>query len=439
LTTRPATAAQTHAMSAHAAESSASPPADASTLAFVVELSVALSRAGEPVGRVQPRAARIAEAYGVPEARVVVLPNLALAAEGRGSPVELDTIGPSEADLRLDQMGAVERLARRAEYATVSPQDGLRTLQEITALPHRFGPVGIVAGHVIITLGLCLMLQPTPIALLASAIFGALVGLMKLGARNAPRMQVLLPVTAAALVSLLAFRIAPNHATQESLRALIPPLVTFLPGGLIATATLDLAAGHLISGSSRLVAGATQLLLLALGIAIGAQLAGVDIEVVAANTPLNTLGVWAPQLGAVVFGVGCYVHFSGAPRSLGWLVLVLLTAWVAEQLGSRLLSDQLGAFVGALVVRPVAAWVAARPSGPPSIATLVPAVWLLVPGALSLIGVAEFVGPDQLNGIGHFVDALLAFILIALGVYIGDTLLVSFRSRRSRAIHARSR
>jgi hypothetical protein len=42
----------------------------------------------------------------------------------------------------------------------------------------------------IITLGLCLMLQPTPAALLASAVFGLLVGLMKLGARTGPQLYV---------------------------------------------------------------------------------------------------------------------------------------------------------------------------------------------------------------------------------------------------------
>jgi uncharacterized membrane protein YjjB (DUF3815 family) len=221
--------------------------------------------------------------------------------------------------------------------------------------------------------------------MLGSAMFGALVGLMELRARTAPTLRALLPITAATLVSLIliAFAVAPDTTTQESLRALIPPLVTFLPGGLITSATLDLAAGHVVSGASRLVAGTMQLVLLTLGIAIGAMLAGVNVGAATTDTPINTLGPWAPWLGAIVFGLGCYLRFSGPPHSLGWLLVVLLTALIGEQLGAKLLSSQLGGFVGAFVMTPVAAWVEGRPSGPPSLATLMPAFWLLVPGAVS--------------------------------------------------------
>ena len=412
------------------------PPALATgnqALQFVVELAEALTRAGTPEGLVQPRAGRIAEVYGVPHAHVVVLPNFTLAAEESGAPVALDSTAPSEANLRLDQMAAIEHVARLADRGAVAPEEGLGQLHEAKALRHRFGRVGIVAGHVVITLGLCLILQPTAVVLFASAIFGALVGLMKLRARNASTLRVLLPITAATLVSLIAFAVAPDTATQESLRALIPPLVTFLPGGLLTSATLDLTAGHLISGASRLVAGTMQFVLLTLGIAIGAQLAGVNIDAVSTNTPINTLGAWAPWLGAVVFGVGCFVHFSGPPRSLGWLLLVLLTATIGEQIGARLLSAQLGAFVGALAMTPVAAWVEGRASGPPSLATLMPAYWLLVPGAVGLIGVAQFFGSDNAAGLGNIVNALVTFILIGLGVFVGNALVLHVRSRRPAA------
>ncbi len=236
-------------------ERAPAPAAENHALEFVVELAEALTRAGTPEGLVQPRAARIAEVYGVPRARVVVLPNLTLAAQESGVPVALDATAPSAASLRLDQMAAIEQVARLADRGAVQPDDGLRELAAAKALPHRFGRVGIVGGHVLITLGLCLILQPTAIVLMASAIFGAFVGLMKLHARNHSTLRVLLPITAATLVSLIAFAVAPGTTTQESMRALIPPLVTFLPGGLLTSATLDLTAGHLISGASRLVAG----------------------------------------------------------------------------------------------------------------------------------------------------------------------------------------
>jgi uncharacterized membrane protein YjjP (DUF1212 family) len=410
---------------------SSSPGRPSHALQFVVELAEALTRAGTPEGLVQPRVARIAAVYGVPKARIVVLPNFTLAAEASGRSVALDSHAPSDGDLRLDQMAAVEHVARLADRGAVQPADGLRGLDAAKALQHRFGPVGIVAGHVVITLGLCLVLQPTAVVLGASAIFGALVGFMKLRARKSATLGVLLPIAAATLVSLIAFLVAPAKATEESLRALIPPLVTFLPGGLLTSAMLDLTLNHLISGATRLVAGAMQLVLLTLGIAIGATVAGIDLSAASANTPINTIGAWAPWLGALLFGLGCYVHFSGPRRSLGWLLLVLFTAWIGEQVGAKLLSADLGAFVGAVVMTPVAAWVESRPSGPPSLATLMPAFWLLVPGALGLLGVAQVFGAGYPAGYGDMVNALVTFILIGLGVYVGNALVLRSRSRQA--------
>jgi uncharacterized membrane protein YjjB (DUF3815 family) len=328
-------------------------------------------------------------------------------------------------------MAAVARVARLADSGSVDPCAGMRELDDAQALPHRFGPVGIVAGHATIAVGATLILQPTPALLPTAALLGTLVGILKLRSRGA--LRVLLPIVAALIVSFLAFAVDPATTTQESLRALIPPLITFLPGALITSATLDLVVGHLISGATRFVAGSMDLVLLALGIGIGAALAGADLNAATTNTPINTLGPWAPWLGAIVFGVGSYIHHSGPPGSLRWLLVVLLAAWSGERLGATLLAPQLGPFVGAFVMMPVAAWVERRPSAPPSLAMVTPAFRLLVPGALSFIGVAQFFGSRQGAGIGHMVDALFAFILIGLGVYVGETLVLRDRSRGRRS------
>jgi uncharacterized membrane protein YjjB (DUF3815 family) len=145
------------------------------------------------------------------------------------------------------------------------------------------------------------------------------------------------------------------------------------------------------------------------------------------NVAQNSLGDWAPWLGVLVFGLGAFVHFSGPERSLGRLLLVLLSAYVGQQAGGRLVSDELGGFFGALIVTPVGAWVATRPSGPPALATFLPASWLLVPGAVGLIGMAEFLGSNREAGV--FLNALDVFISIGLGVLVGNAIVLRFARR----------
>jgi uncharacterized membrane protein YjjB (DUF3815 family) len=108
---------------------------------------------------------------------------------------------------------------------------------------------------------------------------------------------------------------------------------------------------------------------------------------------------------------------------------VLLAAWIGQQIGGRLVSDTLGAFFGALIATPVAAWVATRPSGPPSLASFLPAFWLLVPGAVGLIGMAEFVGCNRAAGLDHFVNSLITFISIGIGVLVGNAMVLRWTHR----------
>jgi uncharacterized membrane protein YjjP (DUF1212 family) len=338
----------------------------------MLELAAALNRADESVALNQARMERISNAYGVTDARVAVMPNMVLAAGGRGIPAALEFSREQPFGNRLDQTAAIADLARDAEHAAIDPDDGRHRLDEIDSMPHRFGVAGVIGGHMVLTIGLCLILQPTPEALGTAAGFGALIGALKVYATHWTTVGVLLPVVAATLVSALAFGLQPDKTIDGSMRVLIPALVTFLPGSLLTTATLDLAAGEVISGSSRLVAGTMQLVLLSFGIVAGAQIAGISLERAITNEAQNTLGAWAPWLGVVVFGIGAFLHFSGPRHALGWLLLVLFSAYLGQQLGGQLFSEPLGGFCGGLIVTPVAAWVATRPSGPPPLATFRP-------------------------------------------------------------------
>jgi len=57
--------------------------------------------------------------------------------------------------------------------------------------------------------------------------------------------------------------------------------------------------------------------------------------------------------------------------------------------------------------------------GPPSQVTFLPAFWLLVPGALGLIGVTQLVGDPAGAGPQSLVQPVTAIVAIALGVLCG--------------------
>ena len=84
----------------------------------------------------------------------------------------------------------------------------------------------------------------------------------------------IMPVAAAFAVAAITFLVAEEGWAEADLRAMIAPLVTFLPGAALTMAVVELSAAEMITGASRLVAGTLRLLLLGFGIVGAVQMVG---------------------------------------------------------------------------------------------------------------------------------------------------------------------
>lgn len=397
-------------------------PADAALHTFLLALGGALSRAGVAVSEIQERLDLVATSNGASRARIVVLPTALIVSLGRGEPASVESIPQVDGAWRLDQISALFELMALAEHGKISPADGLDKLDEIRAAKPRNGRIVAVIAHSVMAVGICLILQPTPRDLAATAVLGLLVGILVVATNGRPTLAPLVPIMAATMVSALSFEAVKHGVTGPDLRTLIAPLVIFLPGSALTTATVELASGEMVAGASRLVFGFVQLLLLAFGIVAGTALVGLPSESVLSDDPANLLGWWAPWLGVMVFGCAVAVYFSAPRGATKWLLIVLLAAWTGQLAGDALFGPGLSGFVGALLMTPIALAIARLPSGPPAQVTFLPAFWLLVPGAIGLIGVTAIVSNPAAAGTGTLIDPLGSIASIALGVLCGVSL-----------------
>lgn len=386
---------------------------------FLLYLGSGLTAAGEAVNQIQERVRRVAIAYGAPNAVVSVLPTFVTVSLGPGQHAEVESTQQLRGQLRLDQTAALYELLKKAERAEVPPAEGIRRVREIVSMSPRFGRPVTILGHVVLTVGICLVLQPSWGDLVLAALFGALVAVLKLAGARWTSIQMIMPVTAAFAVSSITLVLADQGWANADLRAMIPPLVTFLPGAALTMSVVELSAGEMVTGASRLVAGTLQLVLLAFGIVAGSQAFGIPSSAALADHPVNLLGWWAPWLGVAVVAVGTYLYHSPPERAFWWLLVVLYVAWIGQFLGGEAFGGYVGGFLGALVMTPVAYAVERLPSGPPALVSFLPAFWLLVPGALGLIGVTEYLADDTTAGIEDFLATLGSIIAIALGVLCG--------------------
>ena len=351
-----------------------------------------------------------------------MLPTALIISLDRAGWASVESIPQIAGMMRLDQISALYEVCEAAERGEVDPAEGLERMRAIRSMPARRGFLVRLLAYAAMTAGLCLVLQPTAGDVAIATVLGALVGALVLLSHERATLTILAPVLAATLVSALSFAAVGEEVADPGLRTMIAPLVTLLPGGVLTTATLELASGEMVAGASRLVYGGLQMLLLAFGIVAGVELAGHPSETIAADVQTNLLGWWAPWLGVVVFGLAAYVYFSAPAGALPWLLLVLGVAWVGQVLGGALIGEDLSAFFGALAMTPVALAVGRFAGGPPPQVTFLPAFWLLVPGAIGLIGVTEVVGNPADAGIEDLITPIGSIVSIALGVLGGISL-----------------
>ncbi len=401
-------------------------PDAAAALAAAEAVGSAMIQAGYSVETVQDVLRDIANVNGLPESEVLVFPNaLLVSARGQGQH-QTGAVASGDGQLLFSQIDEVQRTVDGARTGVLDPRSTVERIERIRAMSPPYGRVVRVVGYAFLSGALSVLLGASWTGVSLAAGLGLITGAALLVSERLPRRYgALITVGIAFFVALVVFLLLLNGAGSGILAALLAPLVVLLPGALLTTAVLELATGQMISGAGRLAAGAMQLVLLGAGIVTAGALVGVpDFDF---SEQPELLGPIAPWIAVAVFGVAISVHRCAPRRSLPWILLVLYVAYSAQVLGDLALGGVLSAFVGALVVTPVTALVARQPTGPAALVSFTPAFWLLVPGALGLVGVADVLGGDA-TAAASLVATLSTMVAIALGVLAGSTL--SNRMRR---------
>lgn len=386
---------------------------------FLVDLGEAMIDSGAPVTHVQSVLHQVADRLGLESTQVVVLPTVLLVSLPGEATVQTAVAAAGTTKLRLDQIDAVYEVVDDATTGDLRPDDGRARLRALRASVPPRGPLVRTLGYVVLTLGLALLLGGSAADLLVAAALGLGVGSVQLLATRVPlTYTVFAPVVCSFGVALAVFLLARSVPDVDVFAPVVAPIVTFLPGALLTTSAIELATGQMISGAGRLAAGAMQLVLLAIGIVAAAQLVGVPASTLDTGV-VHKLGALAPWIGVAVFGAGMVLHQCARPSSFGWILLVLYVAYAGQVIGGLFFGGVLSAFVGAVAMTPVAMFAATQRNGPPALVSFLPAFWLLVPGALGLLGVTAFISEERLEGLTTLVTTASTMIAIALGVLVG--------------------
>lgn len=382
---------------------------------FVARLGAAMVAANYPIVLVRRTLQQASTQYGLSD-QLLLLPNFIQFGGYDHAAGTTMRVVRSDSDLRFDQAFPLATLVGEARNGRITAADGLAELDRIYAKPRRFAPWVNVLGYAVQSCAFGLMLQPTPLGMLAATGFGLMVGLLGLIGRINNAAAQLLPTVCAFLVAFMAFGIERVwHLGNDSLRDLAAPLTFFLPGTAITLAVIDLTTREVVSGSARLIAGFLRLAQLTFGILVAAQVLGISANELNA-VQLNDFGAWAPWAGVVLYAFGILFYLGPPNQFLPWLLATLLVTYAGQVATNILFGTYASGFGGGLALMLFVAAIAQRRNAPPAATLLSPGFWLLVPGSLGLIGVTQLVNANAAAAIGV---TLVSMISIALGMQTG--------------------
>ena len=393
---------------------------NAARLASLEAVGEAMLDAGYSVTGVRSALVDIAAVNGYPDTEVVVFPTALFVSARALGEARTGAVSSGHSELMLNQIDALDEVVRTARAGPSDPAAITSGVAAVRSLPKPYSRPQRVLAHALLSGSISILLGASLAGVGVAAALGLLSGFVLLRSANVwSRYQALITVGLAFAVSVVVFTLTRVGLDPGVLAALIAPLVTLLPGGLLTTGVIELATGQMMAGAGRLAAGAMRLVLLAAGLVAGATLVGVPmLEFDQAQNPIGPLGPW---LAVAVFGVAIVVYQCGRRGSIGWVLLVLYVAYGAQVIGDIFFGGVLSAMIGALAMTPVAYLVSQQRGGPAAFASFLPAFWMLVPGALGLVGVASILDGDS-AGLNTLVTTASTMVSITLGILAGSVL-----------------
>jgi uncharacterized membrane protein YjjB (DUF3815 family) len=195
-------------------------------------------------------------------------------------------------------------------------------------------------------------------------------------------------------------------------------LMLCLPGYALTVALDELAARHLVAGTSRLMGALTVILFLGLSVLLAEKLASVvqaqPFTVAPALVPL-----WFDIAATVVGLLGLGIWFRTPTADLAWVVVFGGLAEVIERATVLVLGAPLAASLAALFLA-VSCNVVARVGGKVANAVLAPALMLLLPGSLGLRALFALSGRNVVSGVETAHQMLLVSAAVVTGLLIGN-------------------
>lgn len=392
---------------------------------LLVKLGRALHQYGTPSHRLEENLGLIAERLGL-RANFFATPTAIFAAVEREGREESHLIRVEPADVDLGRLQDTYAIVDDVLYEEISVAEGEHRLDALVAAPPRYSNWLTVFSFGLAAAGAGRFLGGGWREIVVAAAIGLSVGVLALLRARAVAVARLFAPASAFLGSLLATSLALTIMPHGTHLSVIGGLIVLLPGLSLTLAMTELATGHLVSGTARLTGAGILFVSIGFGVAIGARCAEGML-----GTPLVPfspvlLPAWTEWVALLVAPLALTVLFQARFREIPFVAVTAWGAYLAARQGTAAWGPELGVFLGALLAGLLSNFYARALRRPASV-PMVPALMMLVPGAMGFGSLQFFLDSEIVPGVELAFRVLLVAMSLVTGILVANA-----STRRSR-------
>ncbi|HAA59021.1 MAG TPA: hypothetical protein DCE42_29975 [Myxococcales bacterium] len=387
---------------------------------FLQQLATALQRYGTPAHRLQQAITDVSKVLGM-EVHIFSTPTglfmSFVSAHGQETSLHRVTGG----ELHLERQSDIDELVGGLIEGELSVCQARRRLEELAAGEERYSAWMMLLAFGVSGLSIAVLLGVGWLEVALSFVGGSGVGALTVGLGRFEQTSRLLPVISSFLTALFVTAMASFFGPIAQSAIHLSSIIILVPGLSLTVAMTEISTQHLASGTARL-SGAMQVMLqLGFGLAVG-NILGQKWFGVVANQSTGTLGPWFFWSMLPLASLSFLVLFRARPGDVGWIILAGFLAIGGSKLGTELLGDQIGPFLGAFSVALTANMFARTFKRPTSIC-MIPGIIFLVPGSIGLHSISAMFEKNTVGGMETAFTMMIVTVSLVFGVLFATLLL----------------
>lgn len=323
-------------------------------------------------------------------------------------------------EIHLEKLSRINEIGNKVCAGQLSTTEALREVENLDHFTERYSKhfinfcFGLSAAFIAIFIG-------GNLATAAAAFgIGTLVGTITL--YKAPlHIHQVSDVVATFVASFLAYGVGVLFPSVYPATVILASILVIIPGVMMTIAISELAAQHLVSGTSRFMLSLMIFFKMAFGVALAIKL----FSLLGLQFTTETFSGYQPifrYLGLILASLTLSILFLAPPRDAVWISLSCVVSYMSANFGQEYLGPYLGLMIGGCSVA-VGSNLFTKVFNRPILITMLPGILVLVPGALGFQSLNYMYQHDLLLGIDTAFSTIATVVSLVAGIFIGNLIL----------------